>query len=225
MPGIVAMGIMRTMRNLELDDDLLGREGLRAEIAAAAASLIAESGLDYAHAKRKALERVAGGKGSRLARELLPSNEEIEDAVREYQRIFQSDVQPLRLHSLRKKALALMQLLSDFDPMLTGAVANGTAGEHSDIHLQCFANSAKELGIFLLNQGLDCQAAALPPTRPGGEEIEALAIQWQGELATIAVYPENERRNGPRTESKKKPSRLDIHAVENLLARSEVPHP
>ena len=38
MLGIVAMGIMRTMRNVELDDDLLGREGLRAEIAAAARS-------------------------------------------------------------------------------------------------------------------------------------------------------------------------------------------
>jgi hypothetical protein len=195
---------------------------LRAEIAAAAASLIAEEGLDYANAKRKAIERVAGKKHHRLQREILPSNEEIEEAVREYQKIFQSDSQPQRLRLLREKALALMQLLKDFSPKLTGAVANGTASEHSDIHLHCFAPSAKELGIYLMNQGLDSEAASLTPQRPGGDAIEALAIQWQGELATIAVYPEHDQRSSPRHEAKRKQNRLDIKAVEKLLRDSPV---
>ncbi|MFZ9391692.1 MAG: hypothetical protein EBU74_05330 [Betaproteobacteria bacterium] len=195
---------------------------LRAEIAAAAASLIAEEGLDYANAKRKAIERIAGKKHHRLQREILPSNEEIEEAVREYQKIFQADSQPLRLRLLREKALALMRLLADFSPMLTGAVANGTASEHSDIHLHCFAPSAKELGIFLMNQGLDSEAASLTPQRPGGDAIEALAIQWQGELATIAVYPEHDQRSSPRHETKRKHNRLDIKSVEKLLRDNPV---
>ena len=195
---------------------------LRAEIAAAAASLIAEEGLDYANAKRKAIERIAGKKHHRLQREILPSNEEIEEAVREYQKIFQADSQPLRLRLLREKALALMRLLADFSPMLTGAVANGTASEHSDIHLHCFAPSAKELGIFLMNQGLDSEAASLTPQRPGGDAIEALAIQWQGELATIAVYPEHDQRSSPRHEAKRKHNRLDIKSVEKLLRDNPV---
>ena len=195
---------------------------LRAEVAAAAASLIAEEGLDYANAKRKAIERIAGKKHHRLQREILPSNEEIEEAVREYQKIFQADSQPLRLRLLREKALALMRLLADFSPMLTGAVANGTASEHSDIHLHCFAPSAKELGIFLMNQGLDSEAASLTPQRPGGDAIEALAIQWQGELATIAVYPEHDQRSSPRHETKRKHNRLDIKSVEKLLRDNPV---
>ncbi|MBU3724393.1 MAG: hypothetical protein FGM18_02645 [Burkholderiaceae bacterium] len=199
---------------LELQE---GRGGLRAEIAAAAASLIAEDGLDYASAKRKAFERISGGRGSRIAKSLLPSNDEIEDALRDYQQIFQSDTQPARLKVLRQKALDLMRLLKDFSPMLAGAVANGTAGQHSDIHLHCFADSAKDLGIFLLNQRLDAQAATLPATRPGGPDIEALAIQWQGELATIAVYPEVYRRNALRQDARGRPLRLDIRGLEHLL--------
>ena len=222
MAGIVAMGIMPTMI-FENRGDLFSTDNtLRAEIAAAAASLIAEEGLDYANAKRKAIERIAGKKHHRLQREILPSNEEIEEAVREYQKIFQADSQPLRLRLLREKALALMRLLADFSPMLTGAVANGTASEHSDIHLHCFAPSAKELGIFLMNQGLDSEAASLTPQRPGGDAIEALAIQWQGELATIAVYPEHDQRSSPRHETKRKHNRLDIKSVEKLLRDNPV---
>jgi len=216
------MGIMPTMI-FENRSDLFSTDNtLRAEIAAAAASLIAEEGLDYANAKRKAIERIAGKKHHRLQREILPSNEEIEEAVREYQKIFQADSQPLRLRLLREKALALMRLLADFSPMLTGAVANGTASEHSDIHLHCFAPSAKELGIFLMNQGLDSEAASLTPQRPGGDAIEALAIQWQGELATIAVYPEHDQRSSPRHETKRKHNRLDIKSVEKLLRDNPV---
>ncbi|MFN5448992.1 MAG: UDP-N-acetylmuramate--alanine ligase, partial [Burkholderiales bacterium] len=47
--------------------------GLKAEVAAAAAYLIAEEGLDYASAKRKAYARVTGGKGHRISKEALPS--------------------------------------------------------------------------------------------------------------------------------------------------------
>ena len=223
------MGIMAAMQDLNQLHDAFeeSRGGLRAEIAAAAAGMIAEDGLDYASAKRKAYERLTGGKGSRIAKALLPSNEEIEDALREYQQIFQSDSQPARLMDLRQKALALMKLLKDFSPLLTGAVANGTAGDYSDIHLHCFADSAKELGIFLLNHALPSQAATLPAARPGGAEIEALAIQWEGELASIAVYPEADRRGAVRQDAKGRNLRLDIPALEQLLTHTKNPsqHP
>lgn len=190
---------------------------LRHEIAAAAAAMIAEDGLDYANAKRRAFERITGGNGSRIAKEALPSNEEVEDAVREHQAIFQSEEQPKRLLELRMKTLALMQLLSDFSPTVTGAVANGTASEHSDIHLHCFADSAKELGIFLLNHNLKSEAGLLSNARPDQPDVEALAIQWQGELATIAVYPELDSRLGSQKQSKKKVLRLNTQALQALI--------
>lgn len=199
-----------------------GRGGLRAEIAAAAAPLIAEDGLDYKTAKRKAYERITGGRGSRIAKELLPSNEEVEDAVREYQQVFQSDTQPARLLALRQKSLALMRLVKGFSPTVTGAIVNGTAGHHSDIFIHCFADSAKELGIFLLGQNISSQAASLPHARAGQPDVEALVIDWQGELAIIAVYPEVDARGALKADTKGRVHRLDSAGLEKLILQTQV---
>lgn len=198
---------------------------LTQEIAHCAARMIAEEGMDYANAKRKAYLQITGGRESRIARQMLPSNEQVEEALREYQQIFQADHQPQRLLSLRRKALELMKLLKDFSPTVTGAIANGTAGEHSDIHLQCFADSAKDLGIFLLNQGLDAQATTLPHFRGGRQEVEALVIRWQGEMAVIAVYPHQDGRGAMKPDGQGKQKRLDPKALEKLVNGQASPPP
>lgn len=200
-----------------MNGDAQGVRGLREEIAAVAAALIAEDGLDYAAAKRKAFEHITGGRGSRRTHDVLPTNEQIERAVRDYQAIYQSDTQPQRLLALRKKALALMQLIREFHPMVVGAVVNGTAGEHTDLHLHCFADNAKSLGIFLLNQTIPNEAAPYPHVRPGHPDVEAIALQWQGELAIIAVYPEHERRLSPS--GKGHIERLGIEGLAQLIAQ------
>lgn len=198
---------------------------LAQEIAHCAARMIAEEGMDYANAKRKAYLQITGGRESRIARQMLPSNEQVEEALREYQQIFQADHQPQRLLSLRRKALELMKLLKDFSPTVTGAIANGTAGEHSDIHLQCFADSAKDLGIFLLNQGLDAQATTLPHFRGGRQEVEALVIRWQGEMAVIAIYPHQDGRGAMKPDGQGKQKRLDPKALEKLVGGQASPPP
>jgi len=228
MVAIVATGIMARM---EKDHDpgsawpTPNKGGLKAEIAAAAAYLIAEEGLDYASAKRKAYTRVTGGRGHRVSHEALPSNEDLEQAVRDYQSIFQSEHQPARCSTLRKKALELMRLLAEFSPMVTGAIVNGTAGEHSDIHLQCFVDNAKALGIFLLNQNIKSDAASLPHNRKGQPPVEALVIQWMGELAVIAVYPEVDARGARRPDATGRLQRLDCAGLEALLQQSDLAQP
>lgn len=191
--------------------------GIKEEVAAVAARMIAEDGLDYANAKRKAFAMLTGGKDRRAGRQALPTNEEVEDAVREYQQLYQSDSQPQRLLALRVKALALMQLLADFSPTVTGAVANGTAGEHSDIHLQCFAENAKDLGIFLMNHQIQWQAITLPHFRAGQEDVEALVMDWQGELATIAVYSHLDQRGAMKPNAKGRIQRLDAKSLQSLI--------
>ncbi|TAK90766.1 MAG: hypothetical protein EPO06_07405 [Burkholderiaceae bacterium] len=185
----------------------------RTELAAAAARLIAEDGLDYAAAKRKAVQQVFGG--ARVPRDMLPGNEEIEAALREYQQLFQADTQPQRLRHLRQCALALMTLLEEFDPWLTGAVWNGTAGEHSQIRLDLYLDSGKEVAIFLLNQGLAFESGL---SGSNNDEIETLRLDWQGEEALLFLYEggaaitrRGATRNG--TESK----RGNRRAVLNLL--------
>src|SRR4051794_18858521 len=111
---------------------------LRAEIAAAAARMIAEDGADYGTAKRKAAKQILGN--AKIRGDIMPDNAQIEEEVRQYHELFFANTQPARLQHLRKLALQLMEELAAFSPYLTGAVLNGTAGEHSDIHLQLFAD-------------------------------------------------------------------------------------
>jgi len=123
---------------------------LRAEIAAAAARLIAEDGADYATAKKKAARQILGN--AKIRSNIMPDNAQIEAEVRIYNEIFFQDSQPARLLHLRQLALQLMAELAQFSPYLTGAVWNGTAGALSALHLQLFADRPKDGSIFLINQ-------------------------------------------------------------------------
>jgi hypothetical protein len=62
---------------------------LKSEIAATAASMVVEEGLEYGPAKRRAVKQMA-----LPARTELPGNDELEDAVREYIALFCADTQP-----------------------------------------------------------------------------------------------------------------------------------
>ncbi|MGA9992614.1 MAG: hypothetical protein WBP86_09830 [Thiobacillaceae bacterium] len=116
----------------------------------AARQIAGDGGLDYGAAKRKAARRL-GAPDSRN----LPDNQEIEEALRSYQSLYQGDVQRNHLSHLRRLALEYMTLLEAFDPHLTGPVLTGTAGRHSDINLQLFGDDEKELAFFLLNRRID----------------------------------------------------------------------
>ena len=50
-----------------------------------------------------------------------------------------------------------MQLLERFNPYLTGSVLDGTAGLGSETHIHLFADSLKDVEMFLLNQDIPFQ--------------------------------------------------------------------
>ena len=89
------------------------------EIAAGAARWVVEEGLDFGTAKRRAA-RELGYSSSRQAE--LPSNDEVEDEVRDYLALFCADTQPTELRALRDVAAHWMERLAEFRPHLTGAV-------------------------------------------------------------------------------------------------------
>ncbi|MDP3140717.1 MAG: hypothetical protein Q8M52_03520, partial [Methylotenera sp.] len=89
--------------------------------------------------------------------DVLPSNAEIEEELKLYNALFLSDEQPENLRMLRKNALFTMQLLERFNPYLTGAVLDGTAGLGSETHIHLFADSLKDVEMFLLNQDIPFQ--------------------------------------------------------------------
>ena len=125
------------------------QDSLRFEIAAAAARLIADSGLDYGAAKLKAARQLLGGGG--VPRDAMPDNDEIDQALREHLELFDPE-HDQRLVQRRRVALELMQRLSQFQPYLTGAVWKGICAEHAPIHLQLFYDNPKEIEIHQIGR-------------------------------------------------------------------------
>lgn len=120
---------------------------LRQQIAQKAAQMMAEDGIsDFSYAKNKAGRQIGA-----LDNSVLPSNAEIEEELKRYNALFLSEEQPENLRALRKNALYTMQLLEKFNPYLTGAVLDGTAGLGTETHIHLFADSLKEVEMFLLN--------------------------------------------------------------------------
>lgn len=133
---------------------------LSEEIAAAAARLVVDEGLEYPSAKRKAA-RDLGRRGGRQGE--LPSNEQVEDAVREYIAIFCADTQPDELRALRQLALRWMERLAPFRPHLGGAVWRGTATRLSNIVIDLYCDDPKSAEIAFLNEGLDFDSGSDDP--------------------------------------------------------------
>jgi hypothetical protein len=120
----------------------------RRRIAVEAARLVAEQGLrDFHSAKLKAAVNLGLGDSAPL-----PRNSEIEDALREHQRLFQSESQPRQLARLREAAIEAMRFFSRFEPRLVGAVLEGTADAYSAVCLHLFADNPDTLTVFLADQ-------------------------------------------------------------------------
>ena len=132
-----------------------GRNDRRSQIAHLAARLMAEDGIeDYALAKRKAA-RQAGTPDTRE----LPTNEEIDAALRTYQQIYHRDEHRDRLRTLRAIALRAMQELAQFNPYLTGSVLSGNAGKYADINLHLYTDSAKAVEFYLIERKIPYRTA------------------------------------------------------------------
>jgi len=122
---------------------------IRLEVAAEAARIIATEGQhNYHAAKRKAADRV--GTSERLA---LPSNAEIEDALRCYQGLYGGAAHIENLERLRAVAIEAMYFLEKFNPRLVGSVLDGTANEHSRVTLHVFSDSTESLILQFLESG------------------------------------------------------------------------
>lgn len=145
------------------------QQELSQEIAAAAARLVVEEGLDYGAAKRRAVKELGAP-----ARAALPDNDAVQEQVRAYLALFRADTQPAELLALRELALAWMQRLAEFRPHLTGAVWNGTATRLSDVYLQLFCDDPKSAEIALINQGVAFEARQVRGFR--GEMVDALSF-------------------------------------------------
>ena len=192
---------------------------LKSEIAATAAALVVEEGLEYGPAKRRAVKQLG-----LPARTGLPDNAEIEDAVMDYIAVFCSDTQPTELAALRELALVWMQRMADFRPHLAGAVWHGTATRLSDIYIQLFCDDSKSAEIALIEHNVDYE----PRTVTGftGGKVEALSLSSLCKPLNdnigvhFMVYDHDDLRGALKPADKGRKPRGDVGAVEKLVAKA-----
>jgi hypothetical protein len=157
----------------------------RAEIAAVAAQMIADSGLDYQTAKRKAARQLFGD--GHVSASMLPDNDAVDQFLLEHLRLFDNGHDE-RVRRYRRAALHWMQRLEPFNPYLSGSVWKGIVAAHAPIHLQVFTDDAKELEIHLLNEGIDYHVSEIGHFA-GRDDVPALSFWWERDLPIlVSVY-------------------------------------
>ena len=187
------------------------------EIAATAARMVVEEGLNFGPAKHRALKQL--GLPGRTA---LPTNEQVEAQVREYIELFCGDTQPQELRALREHALVWMDRLAEFRPHLGGAVWQGWATRLSDIDRALFCDDPKSAEIALINQDLRYEVQ----TQPGlhGREVDVLSLHsFCRDLGEdigvhLRIYDLQDLRGALVPDAQGRSPRGDLQALQRLLA-------
>ena len=188
------------------------RDLMREQLAHHAARLMAEDGItDYAFAKRKAAKQMGATDTHHL-----PSNQQVDEALRSFRSLYQSASHPIILRQLRERALTAMHLLAPFHPYLTGSVLNGTAGEQSDINLSVYSDDEKAVLMFLLKRNLPFESGEWRIHLAGRQQtLPSFTLETEpGVPVHIIVLPNSALNSGNR----KPETHADIAAVEELLA-------
>lgn len=191
---------------------------LSEEIAAAAARLVVEEGMEYGPAKRKAA-KVLGRHSVRSAE--MPGNEEVEDEVRAYLDLFCADTQPAELRALREVAALWMERLAPLRPHLTGAVWRGTATRLSAVHLQLYCDDSKQAEIFLIDLGVPYDVGSRPG--PRGESVDVLSVASPsatlGEPVTLhlSVLDHDDLRGALKPDARGASTCGDLAALRRLM--------
>lgn len=191
-------------------------DSLKSEIAATAARLVVEEGLEYGPAKRRAAKQL--GLPQRAP---LPDNDALEDSVREYIELFCADTQPAELSALRSLALTWMERLAAFRPHLAGAVWHGTATRLSDIYIQLFCDDPKSAEIALIEHSVDYEARSV--TGFQGDAVDALSLSsLSPELGEtigvhLMIHDHDDLRGALKPDSRGRTPRGDLAAVRALV--------
>jgi hypothetical protein len=188
------------------------------EIAAAAARLIVEEGLEYGPAKRRALRDLG-----LPARTPLPHNDEVENEVRDYIQLFCADTQPKELHALRVLALEWMEHMAEFRPHIGGAVWHGTATRLSDIYIQLFCDDPKSAEITLIDHHVDYEPRMV--TGFHGEQVEALSIHVASRAlgeeigVHLLIYDLDDLRGALKPDAQGRVPRGNMAALRRLIEK------
>ena len=190
---------------------------LKSLLAQECARIMAEEGIqNFRTAKRKAALRLAVADQA-----VLPDNTEIERALLDYQRLFHADRQADQLRHLRETALRAMRFLAQFRPKLVGPVLSGAVGAHADVQLHLFADTTKDVLMFLLEHHIPFEAAERR-LKLGGEPVCLPVLRFDADeqhQIDVTIFAPLAEREAPRSPVDGRPMRrAGLAEVEALLA-------
>ena len=177
----------------------------RHRLAHEAARLMAEGGFrDYHQAKRKAAERLGIHDDASL-----PRNSEIEEALREQQRLFAGPQQDTALRLRREAALQALEFLQAFAPRLVGPVLEGTADATSPVQLHLHTDAPDDVQHFLEQQRIPAESRArrLRMDRERTLDVTVWVFVADGLVFDLAVLPYDTLRQAPLSPVNEKPMR------------------
>jgi hypothetical protein len=189
---------------------------LRRALAQEAARIMAQHGIhDFLTAKRKAADALGVTDSS-----ALPRNIEIEQALAEYQRLFDSGGHEQTLQEQRRAALDAMHWLSAFTPRLVGPVLTGTATAYADIQLHLFADRSENVTLRLMDRGIAHEITERR-VRMDSERIKAfpgLRFAVNNRRVEATVFPVDGIRQAPVSPVDGRPMRrADVAELTSLL--------
>ncbi len=193
----------------------------RHRLAHEAARLMAEGGIrDYHQAKLKAAARLGIGDDASL-----PRNREIEDALREYQRLFVGDKQQGDLRQRREAALRALEFFSTFDARLVGAVLDGTADANAAVMLQLYSDDADAVPRFLENHHIPAESRSrrIRLDRERSDDFPVWVFSAEELTFEVTVLPHTALRQAPLSCIDEKPMRRgSVAQLRELLAADEI---
>ena len=192
----------------------------RHRLANEAARLMAESGMrDYHQAKLKAAERLGIHDDASL-----PRNSEIEDALREYQRLFQRDgAERLRLR--REAALRALEFFAAFEPRLVGPVLDGTADARSPVALHLHSDDPDAVARFLEQHHIPAESRSrrIRLDRERSDDYPVWLFSAEDLAIDLTVLPGTVLRQAPLSGVDERPMRrASAVQLRELLAEAEI---
>lgn len=188
----------------------------RTAIAQEAARIIQEHGVEnFRAAKEKAGVRLGLADSG-----ALPSNQEVELALAERNRIFRGETHDALVDALRAAALVMMRQLTEFDPRLVGPVLSGNATAHSAIELHLFSDSPEAVGAVLDTLGRPHRSfdSRLRMRRDESDLFPGFRFRDGEHEFAVTVFPERGRGNAPLSPVDGRPMRrATLRDVEALL--------
>jgi hypothetical protein len=196
---------------------------LRQSIAREAGRLMYEEGVDqYFNAKHLAAKRLFGRSGAKKMRyrpQDLPSNGEIQAALKELIQRTEDEYSQQRLFAMRVIALETMNALEHFKPRLIGSVSTGHVRNGSDIDLHVFTDNIEDIEAYVHYLGWHFETRRVT-IQVAGKNRDYTHIYYERVFQIeLSVYSNNEIRVTHRSSTDGKPIvRVKPSALKQIIA-------